>query len=240
LEIKSQARHESNRQGAWQCNIYASPGASLEFVDTVGAVGAVYHKRHPDDPSRLPESSQSTTRRLEQVSSLTLPVGTHKIPQAVAAIVDPPPFGENPSSLLAGSVTQKADLISPRLHQFDRAIQSQRRWHEFLRGPDVSSDRYQLTRSSIRTLPIFDYRENKQVSPRRLMLESSTVGCRRTPSQITHQLKRGFLNSIYVNDQLPPPAKTHRRARHQRKPLPVPGDCRYAPPALRQRTFQRD
>ncbi|MEK7707964.1 MAG: hypothetical protein AAB380_08215, partial [Verrucomicrobiota bacterium] len=31
-------------------NIYASPGYKLEFVDAVGAVGKIYHQRHPDDP----------------------------------------------------------------------------------------------------------------------------------------------------------------------------------------------
>jgi hypothetical protein len=80
-------------------NIYTRPGASLQYLDDVGATGRIFTNRHPDDPT---PPSNGTIKFWKQhtdgVSSLTLPIATNNTPDAVRGILDVPPFGEDPNS----------------------------------------------------------------------------------------------------------------------------------------------
>jgi hypothetical protein len=94
-------------------DIYTSPGNMLEFVNTVGAVGKIYHHRHPNDPN--PSSvfiPVYDSLHQEKVSSLTLPIGTNHSPAAAPAILDAPPPGESPASTLGKQrYYNKAELL---------------------------------------------------------------------------------------------------------------------------------
>lgn len=94
-------------------DIFAAPVNGLTFEDSVSAVGNIFHHRHPNDPtggSRVTPVYEDT--HMEKVSALTLPVGPDNSPDSVRAILDPPPFGENPDSILSKErFHNKADLI---------------------------------------------------------------------------------------------------------------------------------
>ncbi|MCU0783700.1 MAG: hypothetical protein MUF81_06560 [Verrucomicrobia bacterium] len=95
-------------------DLYASPGTALKFEDAVGAVGKIYHHRHPSDPNTssglLPVYD---SLHQEKVSSLTLPIGTNNSPANVCKILlDPPPAGESLVSTLGKQrYYNKAELL---------------------------------------------------------------------------------------------------------------------------------
>lgn len=94
-------------------NIYISPGSTLKFADTVGAVGNIYYNRNPNDPgwsSGILPIYDSFHE--EQVSSLTLPIGANNSPVSVRQILKPPPPGEDPTSALGKQrYYNKADVV---------------------------------------------------------------------------------------------------------------------------------
>lgn len=83
-------------------DIYTCPGATLEYADTVTAVGDIHNgSRAPGDPTapsgKMP-TYDMTNQPTPHASSLTLPVGTNNSPAAVRSIVEVPPFNEDPNS----------------------------------------------------------------------------------------------------------------------------------------------
>ncbi len=94
-------------------NIYAAPVSGLEFVDNVTAVGTNYNNRAPGDPTGGGKVAPVyDAERLDKVSSLTLPIGANNSPQAVRAILQVPPFGENPASQTGQArYYNKTDLV---------------------------------------------------------------------------------------------------------------------------------
>lgn len=82
-------------------NLYTAPQTGLEYVDSVSAVGEIYNHRAPGDNTGGPlVAPVYDAEHVPHVSSLTLPIGTNNSPDAVRAILQVPPFGENPSSLI--------------------------------------------------------------------------------------------------------------------------------------------
>ncbi|NGO38996.1 hypothetical protein G4L39_06245 [Limisphaera ngatamarikiensis] len=94
-------------------NIYCSPASSLTFLNDVTASGTIFLNKHPDDPlirSRGPVVFQG--RADSGVMSLNIPIGVPNDPNAVRAIVEPPPPGEPLTSELAKErFYNKADLL---------------------------------------------------------------------------------------------------------------------------------
>ncbi len=80
-------------------NLYTAQVSGLVFEDDVTAVGVIYSNRAPSDPtggSKVPPVFDA--QHVDHVSSLALPIGTNNSPAAVNAILQPPPFGEDPQS----------------------------------------------------------------------------------------------------------------------------------------------
>jgi len=80
-------------------NLYTAPVSGLEFMDDVTAVGNIYSNRAPGDATGGSKVAPVfDAAHMDHVSSLTLPIGTNNSPTAVNAILQVPPFGENPQS----------------------------------------------------------------------------------------------------------------------------------------------
>lgn len=94
-------------------NIYTAPVSGLQFMDDVTAVGLIYSNRAPGDPTG---GSKVTpvfdAQHVDHVSSLAMPIGTNNSPAAVNAILQEPPFGEDPQSPTGQErYYNKADLV---------------------------------------------------------------------------------------------------------------------------------
>jgi hypothetical protein len=82
--------------------LYVEPDNALTFLTDVTAVGDILFQRHPLDTRNSPSGSVTYKGRKDShVSSLTLPIGQTNTPTAVREIIEPPPVGEDPTSLLA-------------------------------------------------------------------------------------------------------------------------------------------
>jgi len=81
--------------------IYVEPDNSLTFLTDVTAVGDILFQRSPLD-SRVPPSGSVTYEggKTSHVPALTIPIGLTNTPTAVREIIEPPPGGEDPTSLL--------------------------------------------------------------------------------------------------------------------------------------------
>ncbi|MGA2243650.1 MAG: hypothetical protein ABSH48_01520 [Verrucomicrobiota bacterium] len=82
-------------------NLYVEPDSSLTFDSSVTAVEKILFSREPLDTRGPPAGSVVYVHpELERapVQALTLPIGTTNSPQAVRAIIEPPPAGESPAS----------------------------------------------------------------------------------------------------------------------------------------------
>ncbi len=186
-------------------DIYTSPGNSLVYEDTVGAVGKIYHHRHPDDPTS-PSGIQPVYEdlRVEGDSSLTLPIGVSNSPSAVMQILDPPPFGEDPRSPLGRQrYHNKADLIihATATNTLLVLFNSSGDGTSYSVVPDASL-RTGTNYTFIATnSTYYDYRERKSVvgteidvGKFRRWMETNSVGL-----NLVSQKGRA-LNSLYVKD----------------------------------------
>ncbi|MCX8156225.1 MAG: hypothetical protein N3J91_07245 [Verrucomicrobiae bacterium] len=94
-------------------DLYVCPDNALTFWTDVTSVGNIRWGRAPGD-SRGAPSGTVTYRGAHDsgVSSLNLPIGTNNSPEAVRAILEVPPTGEDPNSLMGKQrFYNKADLI---------------------------------------------------------------------------------------------------------------------------------
>ena len=187
-------------------DIYASPGASLLFADDVGAVGNIYHHRHPDDPTS-PSGIEPVYNglRVEGDSSLSLPIGLSNSPSAVVQIMDPPPLGEDPRSPLGKQrYHNKADLVITETAANTLIVKfnSSGDGTSFTTIPDDSlrtGSEYTFIRTNA---SFYDYREGKPVLGTEIdvakfnkWMTTNNVGM-----ALTSQRGRA-LNSVYVNDE---------------------------------------
>ena len=96
-------------------NINMQPVNTLTFESHVTAAGALIPTKHTNDPTVRDLSHSSVVYHGEHdanVSSLTLPIGTNNTPDAVHAILEVPPEGESPTSLMGQQrYYNKADLV---------------------------------------------------------------------------------------------------------------------------------
>jgi hypothetical protein len=93
--------------------IYIDNQAALTFEGDVTSADNIINDKSPLDPSS--RSGATLTFKKEhdsQVSSLTLPIGTNNSPSAVRAVIEIPPAGESPTSLMGKQrMYNKSDLI---------------------------------------------------------------------------------------------------------------------------------
>jgi hypothetical protein len=186
-------------------DIYTSPGVSLFFADDVGAVGRIYHYRHPDDPT--PPSGIIPVYgdlRVEGDSSLTLPIGLSNSPSAVVQIVDVPPLGEDPLSPLGKQrYHNKTDLVitTTATNTLQVKFNNSGDGTSYTAVPDASlitGTNYTFIRTNA---AFYDYREGKQVLGTEIdvakfnqWMTTNNVGM-----SLVSQKGRA-LNSVYVND----------------------------------------
>jgi len=94
-------------------DLYVCPDSSLTFWTDVTAVGNIKWGRAPGDSRGAPSGSVTYKGQHDSgVASLNLPIGTNNSPEAVRAILEAPPPGEDPNSLMGKQrFYNKADLI---------------------------------------------------------------------------------------------------------------------------------
>jgi len=177
-------------------DIYASPSYRLEFVDAVGAVGKIYHSRHPDDPffssGMLPIYD---SLHQEKVSSLTLPMGSNNSPENVRQILAPRPPGEEPTSVMGRQrYYNKADVL---------VTATSTSWvTEFnvtgdgIFGLPTTNFWSGTNQTFLKTNSFYDYRENKTVLS--IDIDVGDFSSWATANPLGRPLK-----SIYVDDQRP-------------------------------------
>ena len=187
-------------------NIYAAPVSGLEFVDNVTAVGTNYNNRAPGDPTGggkvVPVYD---AEHLDNVSSLTLPIGTNNSPAAVRGILQVPPFGENPSSLVGQQrYYNQVDLIVTTTDT--NVLLQAGNWDGFVNvPPDVAATTNSPAHFSFinTNASFYDQREGKNTlttdldvaAMSRWMTNSGASLNSLAQFQLGHQI-----NSIYVND----------------------------------------
>jgi len=188
-------------------DIYSSPGASLEYMDAVTAVGNVYNSRMTNDPSPSSGIKPIYDVLPTHVSSLTLPIGTNNNPSDVHKILEPPPIGESPSSDMGSQryynqtdliITTTAAGVSVKAGQWDGFA-------------DIKSDLPGTNGgySFIKTNPTFlDTRENKWTQTTEIDVGALNAWIANTATNgggALNNAAKGLmghqLNSIYVDDQ---------------------------------------
>lgn len=175
--------------------MYVLPDSSLNFYDDVTAVRDITFGRAPGD-GRTPPSGTVTYLggKDSRVASLNLPIGTNNSPEAVHALLETPPGGEDPTSIIGRQrFYNKAEMVvtvtptkitvtSGRLNNFATTITSNQ-FKSFIT----------LTNS------FTDAREGKVVRP-----VDINVGALKKWSETNSSLRSvigGDVSLIYVDDQ---------------------------------------
>ncbi|MGA2656255.1 MAG: hypothetical protein ABSH34_01930 [Verrucomicrobiota bacterium] len=189
-------------------NLYAAPPSTLTFADAVSAVGQIYNKRDPNDPtggaSTMP-IYQST--HLSQVSSFTLPMGVGNNVTNAVAILDTPPSGEDPHSQLgslryynqadlAVLVSSNAVSVSYNAHE-DGTTLTPVATNAWAGGTNSG---YTFVNTN---LSFYDYREGKQVLGTELDVGALTnwLATAGASLNMTAQTQLGHpINSVYIKD----------------------------------------
>ena len=195
-------------------NIYIAPTSTLEFVDTVGAVGHIYYQRASNDPTPGNMPVYDSTH-LEQVSSLTLPVGTDNNPSNVVKILDPPAPYEDPASEMGTQryynksdlvITTKTNTVIVQFNNYQDGTTFTLVPTNSVAGPTNSG--YSFVNTNV---TFFDYREGRQVLATEIDVGALTnwlASSNGYSFNSTVQSHTGHhINSIYVNDQRSVPGK---------------------------------
>ncbi|MCX6903840.1 MAG: hypothetical protein NTW03_10275, partial [Verrucomicrobia bacterium] len=177
-------------------NIYLQPQAVLTFQDDVTSAGYIIQNKKPTDPtSRTPGTVVYQGEHDNQVSALTLPIGTNNTPIAVREVVEIPPGGESPSSAMGQQrYYNKADLVikvtgagttvtSGQVNNFGTSIPASQHG-KFLRID----------------LSFFNKRENKTIKAIQIDV-GALAQWNRTNTLLRPLIPDGDLRTVYVDDQ---------------------------------------
>jgi hypothetical protein len=191
-------------------DVYLAPQDTLEFVDSVSVVGNIYFNRSTNDATGGSKTAPIFDSSYGQSSSMTLPVGTDNNPTNIVQILDPPPFGEDPSSALGRErFYNKSDLI---ITTTNNSVTVQFNDYEdgskFTVIPTNSpSGNGNSGYSFVQTNALFyDPREGKQVMGTDIDIAALTnwLAGSGFSLNLLAQAKMGHsINSIYVDDQRP-------------------------------------
>ena len=195
-------------------NIYIAPTSTLEFVDTVGAVGHIYYQRASNDPTpgKLPLYDSA---HLERVGSLTLPVGTDNNPSNVVQILDVPSPYEDPYSEMGRQryynksdlvITTKTNTVIVQFNNYQDGTTFTTVLTNSIGGTNNSGYTFVNTNVSF-----FDYREGRQVLATEIDVAALTnwmaSGSGYSFNSSVQSHTGHHINSIYVSDQRSVPGK---------------------------------
>ncbi len=195
-------------------SIYAAPSVGLEFLDDVTAVSRIYHNRHPLDPNANPNPKVNPVYRkenMENVSSLTLPIGTNNTPDAVREILNLPPAGEIAASPMGQQrYYNQCDLIV--CTSGTNIIVTAGAWKSFASiAPDVvpstGAPYYSFVNS---TASFYDAREKKWTQTTEIDVAKLKTWLNNGGSSLNFSAQYDMghnLNSIYVYDTRAPGTK---------------------------------
>lgn len=188
-------------------DLYCAPQAGLEFLDAVGCVGHYYDTRNTNDPQfgsiKVEPVFDDTNSPTPSTSSLSLPVGTNNSPASVHGILEVPPSGEDPNSLLGQQrFYNKADLVVT-VTPTNTLVQTGE-WNHFQAlSPDLGSGT-NATYSFITTnASFYDAREQKNTLTTDVDVGALTNWIANAGVSVNNTLKFATghkVNSIYVND----------------------------------------
>lgn len=208
LEINPGAPMKITGKTHANMNLYAAPPSTLEFVDAVSAVGQIYNRRDPNDPTGGASTAPIfDSTHLSQVSSLTLPIGVNNNPTNVVMILDPPPSGEDPQSQLGSQrFYNKSDLtvlVSNNTVQVSCNVNE-----DGSTFTPVATNAWAGGTNSGYTflntnLSFYDYREDKQVVGTELNVAAFTnwLATGGASLNMSAQMQLGHaINSVYIDD----------------------------------------
>ena len=212
-------------------DIYLAPQNTLEFMDSVGYVGHVYYNRSTNDPTGGGKTIPLfDAQDPQQVSTMTLPVGTDNNPSNIVQILDPAPIGEDPWSAAGRErYYNKSDLVITTTNNTVTV-----KFNEFEDGSSltlvptntagVGKSGYTFVNTNA---SFYDYREGKQVQATEIDVVALTNWLASGSGyalNLLAQTKMGHsINSIYVDDQRPGSGKLTAVRVINGKSLPASG-----------------
>ena len=176
--------------------LYVEPDNALTFQSAVTAVGDILFQRDPAD-SRTPPVGSVVYQASEtaHAPSLVLPIGTANTPQAVREIIEPPPFGESPTSPMGHSrYYNQVDLLVTVSDASVTASSGEFNNFSTVVPPAEFNNFVTLTNS------FYDWRESKTILPVDL-----DIGALKTWSATNGNVRVALggrdINSVYVYDR---------------------------------------
>lgn len=207
LEINPGAQMKVTGKVHSNANLYCAPRVGLEFMDGVGSVGRYFDTRNPNDPqygsSKVEPVFDDTNSPAPFTSSLSLPVGTNNSPASVRSILEVPPSGEDPASLLGQQrYFNKADLIIT-VTDTNTLVQAGQ-WDHFLTVPPDLGIGTNASYSFFTTNATFyDAREQKNTVMTDVDVGALTNWMANGGASLNATLKSAGghqINSVYLND----------------------------------------
>jgi hypothetical protein len=175
--------------------LYVEPDNALTFQSAVTAVGDILFQRDPADSRTPPVGSvvyQSS--KTAHAPSLILPIGTANTPTAIREIIEPPPFGESPSSPMGHSrYYNEVDLLVTVSDTNVTANSGLFNNFGIVVPPAEFTNFVTLTNS------FYDWRESKTILPVDL-----DIGALKTWSATNKSVRPALgrdINSVYVYDR---------------------------------------
>ena len=172
-------------------NLYAQPQAQLTFQGDVTSALKIIAGKSPNDPSiRTPGTITFNAEHDGGVNSLNMPLGTNNTPSAVHAIIDIPPNGESPNSVMGQQrLYNQADLIilvSDGSVDMHAGNNNNGNGANFNWGTDTS----QFVSTNV---SFYDYREGKTI-------KTTQIDIGKMNNWFQGQNKLKSLTSVYVAD----------------------------------------
>jgi hypothetical protein len=207
LEINPGAQMKVTGKVHSNGNLFCAPGVGLEFLDSVACVDRYYDTRNPNDPkygsSKVEPVFDDTNSPAPFTSSLSLPVGTNNSPDAVRSILEVPPSGEDPNSLMGQQrFYNKADLVVT-VTATNTLVQTGE-WNHFQAlSPDVGSGTNASYSFIATNATFYDAREQKNTLTTDLDVGALTNWMANAGVTANASLKTSTghkVNSIYIND----------------------------------------
>lgn len=209
LEINPGATMNINGRVHSNSMLYTAPnGVTLTYMDHVTAAGDILLQKSPLDPStRASGAVVFGGEHDAKVSSLTLPIGTNNSPEAVHSVVEVPPAGESPNSLIGKQrYYNKADMVVILTN--NSVIATSGNFNDFATAIPASQVSVFLTTNAT---GFYNKREGKTIKP----VEIDVAKLKKwseTNVTLRSQLGRD-LSSIYVADRRAFPSGTESGVR---------------------------
>jgi hypothetical protein len=176
--------------------LYVEPDNALTFQSAVTAVGDILFQRDPADSRTPPVGSvvyQGT--KTAHAPSLILPIGTANTPEAIREIIEPPPFGESPTSPMGHSrYYNEVDLLVTVSDTNVTANSGQFNNFGTVVPPAEITNFVTLTNS------FYDWREGKTIEPVDLDIGALNAWSA-TNGNVRTALGGRDINSVYVYDR---------------------------------------